>query len=219
MKKHVPNLLTCINLGIGALGIYVVFTINRDFAIYFVMAASVFDFLDGFVARMLNVKSAFGKELDSLADLTSFGLLPCFFMLEWLEAKSSFFFVAILIGIFSALRLAKFNLDDEQSYQFKGLPTPANAIMLTSLVFLSFELGEQVLLIVCVVSSLLLVSNLKLLAIKFEHFRWNGNQWRYVLMASSIAMIMVFKWTFLPFLIPFYLVISTLSNLKRIQPK
>ncbi len=219
MKKHIPNLLTCANLGIGAIGIYFVFTINRDYAIYFVIAAAVFDFLDGFAARLLNVKSSFGKELDSFADLISFGLLPSFFMMNWLEAKSSLFFLAILISVFSALRLAKFNLDDSQSYGFKGLPTPANAIMLTSLVFLSFELNEWVLLVITMVSSLLLISGLPLLALKFEHFHWKGNEWKYLLVVTSFILIIVLKWTFLPFLIPFYVGLSILSNIRTFNSK
>ena len=213
MKKHIPNFLTCLNLALGAIGIYFVFTVNREYAFYFVIAAAIFDFLDGFAARALNVKSAIGKELDSLADLISFGLLPSFFMLTWLEGKSSFFFLAILIAVFSALRLAKFNLDDTQSHSFRGLPTPANAIMLTSLIFLWIEPNETILLAITILSSFLLVSNVRLIALKFEHYKMSGNEWKFVLVVGSIVLIIVFRWTFLPFLIPFYIVISLLSNL------
>lgn len=217
MKKHIPNFLTSCNLLIGAIGIYFMLTINHEYAFYFVILAAVFDFLDGFAARLLKVKSAFGKELDSLSDLVSFGLLPAFFMLVWLESSSSFYIIALLIAVFSALRLAKFNLDDSQSFVFKGLPTPANAIMLTSLVFLDYELGEAWLLSIVILSCVLLVVNIPLIALKFEHYRLSGNEWKWLLIVGGIGLLIVFKWTFLPFLIPFYLLLSILSQIRSIK--
>ena len=208
MKRHIPNLLTSINLAIGTIGIYYVFTQDYKYAFFFVIAAAFFDFFDGFAARILKVKSDFGKELDSLSDLVSFGLLPSFFMLKWLEESSSYFWVALLIVIFSALRLAKFNLDESQSQSFKGLPTPANAIMLTSLVFIGFELNEWILIGISIVSSVLLVSDVRLIALKFSHFRWRGNEGRWIFIGVSFLLFIVLKWTFLPFLIPFYVLVS-----------
>ncbi len=212
MKKHIPNILTSLNLAIGSAGIFYVLTTDYNYAFYFVIIAGIFDFLDGFAARLLKVKSEMGKELDSLADMVSFGLLPAFYMMKMLDNTSEFYWLALLIAIFSALRLAKFNLDDSQSDNFEGLPTPANAIMLTSLLYLGYQLPEMTLVGIVVMSSLLLVSRLRLIALKFRTFGWSGNEARWVLIFGSLVLFLVFRWTFIPLLIPFYIVVSILSN-------
>ncbi len=217
MKKHIPNILTSLNLGIGSAGIFYVLTIDHNYAFYFVIAAGIFDFLDGFAARMLRVKSEVGKELDSLADLVSFGLLPAFYMMKLLDNGIEFNWLAILIVIFSAIRLAQFNLDDSQAESFKGLPTPANAIMLTSLVFLGPLLHELTLIGIILLSCLLLISRLRLIALKFKSFGWNGNEPRWILIVGSVALFLVLNWTFVPLLIPFYIVVSILSNVSLRQ--
>ncbi len=217
MKKHIPNILTSLNLAIGSAGIFYVLTTDYNYAFYFVIVAGVFDFLDGFAARLLNVKSEMGKELDSLADMVSFGLLPAFYMMKMLDNSSEFYWIGLLIAIFSALRLAKFNLDDSQLDSFEGLPTPANAIMLTSLLYLGYQLPELTLIGIVLMSSLLLVSKLRLIALKFRSFGWRGNEARWILIIGSILLFLVFRWTFVPLLIPFYIVVSILSSvtLKR----
>lgn len=212
MKKHIPNVFTCLNLAIGAFGIFYVFTVGKEYAFYFVIACAVFDFFDGFAARLLNVKSDFGKELDSLADMVSFGLLPSFFIKVWLIDYTPVYWLALLIAVFSALRLAKFNLDEGQSNSFEGLPTPANAIMLTSLIYVGFELSEMTLISICLLSSLLLISKLRLLALKFSSWGFKGNEARWLLVFGAIILFIVFKWTFIPLLIPYYLVISIATN-------
>lgn len=211
LKKHIPNFITSLNLTVGSIGIYFVLVGNPDNAIYFVLGAAFFDFFDGLAARALNVQSAIGKELDSLADLVSFGVLPAFYMLRILSFESDYFFLAIAIIVFSALRLAQFNIDESQSDSFKGLPTPANAIMLTSLVYLDFELNELTLITIILLSSWLLVSGIPLLALKFKSYRWKNNEWRWILILLSIGLSIVFQWTILPFLIPLYVIISVLS--------
>ncbi len=212
MKKHIPNILTSLNLAIGSAGIFYVLTTDYNYAFYFVIVAGIFDFLDGFAARLLKVKSEMGKELDSLADLVSFGLLPAFYVMKLLDNVSEFYWVALLIVVFSALRLAKFNLDDSQSDSFEGLPTPANAIMLTSILFLGYQLPEETLIGIVVMSSLLLISKLRLIALKFKSFGWKQNEARWVLILGSIVLFMVFRWTFIPLLIPFYIVVSVVSS-------
>ncbi|MEQ8906615.1 CDP-diacylglycerol--serine O-phosphatidyltransferase [Ekhidna sp.] len=211
MKKHIPNFLTCLNLVIGCVGIYFTLTGRAPEAFYFVIASGLFDFLDGFAARLLKVKSEIGKQLDSLADLVSFGLLPSFFMLQWLQEISDFFWIALIIAVFSAVRLAVFNVDETQSDNFKGLPTPANAIMLTSLIFVPFELYEYTLISICLFSSLLLVSPLRLIALKFSSPGWKGNEARWILIGSIIVLLGVFQWTFVPYLIPLYIMVSVIS--------
>jgi CDP-diacylglycerol--serine O-phosphatidyltransferase len=211
MRKHIPNLLTCLNLVIGCVGIYFTLTGQTPEAFYFVIAGGLFDFLDGFAARLLKVQSEVGKQLDSLSDLVSFGLLPSFFMLQWLQEASNYYWVALIIAVFSAIRLAIFNLDDSQSDTFKGLPTPANAIMLTSLIFVPFELYEYTLISICLFSALLLVSPVRLIALKFSSTGWKGNEARWILIGSTVVMLIVFQWTSLPYLIPLYILVSIIS--------
>lgn len=211
MKSWIPNAITSMNLIIGCLGIYAILTGSSYEAIYFVLAAGLLDFADGFAARMLNVQSAIGKELDSLADLVSFGLLPSFFMLNRIGDAAMFEWVALLIAVFSAIRLAKFNIDESQSDSFKGLPTPANAIMLTSLIFVPIELYDYTLISICLLSALLLVSPIRLLALKFTTYGWQGNQGRWLLILATLLGLVVFHMTFIPFVIPLYLLISIFS--------
>lgn len=211
MKRHIPNALTCLNLALGCVGIYFTLTKGSPEAIYFVLAAGLFDFLDGFAARMLNVKSEIGKQLDSLADLISFGLLPAFYMLQMMEPKTEWYWVAIIIAVFSALRLAIFNLDESQTDSFKGLPTPANAIMLTSLAFVPFQLYDYSLISICILSAIMLVSPIRLISLKFSTFGWKGNEARWILIMGIIILAIVFKSTSLPLLIPYYVLVSVIS--------
>ncbi|MEP0271162.1 CDP-diacylglycerol--serine O-phosphatidyltransferase [Ekhidna sp.] len=209
--KHLPNFLTCMNLAIGCVGIYFTLSSQKPEAFYFVVLAGLFDFLDGFAARLLKVQSEIGKQLDSLSDLVSFGLLPSFFMLQWMKDLTPFYWIAIVIAIFSALRLAMFNVDDSQTNNFKGLPTPANAIMITSLVFVPFELYEYTLMSLCIFSAILLVSPIRLIALKFSSKKWKGNEPRWILIGGIVLLLVVFQWAFIPFLIPFYIVVSVIS--------
>ena len=214
MKRFIPNLLTCLNLAIGCVGIYYTLTIQKPEAFYFVITAGIFDFLDGFAARILKVQSEIGKQLDSLADLVSFGMLPSFFMLQRLQG-SNYFWIVLIVVVFSAIRLAKFNVDDSQSDSFKGLPTPANAIMLTSLIFVPFELHLYTLIGICIFSAIMLVSPIRLIALKFSSSGWKGNEDRWLLIIGIIVFMAVFKWTFIPFLIPFYVLVSMISSIMK----
>ncbi|MEQ8629033.1 CDP-diacylglycerol--serine O-phosphatidyltransferase [Ekhidna sp.] len=215
MKKHIPNFLTCLNLAIGCVGIYYTLQGDGPEAFYFVIAAGLFDFLDGFAARMLRVQSEIGKQLDSLSDLVSFGLLPTFFMMQWLQETSTYFWIAIIIAVFSAIRLAVFNLDESQSDSFKGLPTPANAIMLTSLIFLPFEIYEYTLISICIFSAIMLVSPIRLIALKFSSSGWKGNEDRWILIIGILILLAVFRWTSFPYIIPFYIMVSVISYVAR----
>lgn len=215
MIKHLPNFITCLNLVAGSAGVYYTLIIDEQKAIYFVLLGAFFDVFDGLVARLLKVSSEIGKQLDSLADLITFGLLPSFYLLKLLEPQTPLFWIAILIAVFSALRLAKFNIDESQSDSFKGLPTPANAIMITSLVFVPFDLGTYALISITVLSCVLLVSNLPLLALKFKSFGWSGNESRWILIGGVIILAIVLQWTFLPLLVPYYIGVSLISGVKK----
>ena len=218
MKKHLPNFITCLNLSSGCVGIYYTLVIGEPQAIYFVLIGGFFDLIDGLVARLLKVSSEIGKQLDSLADLITFGLLPSFYILGLLKEQDvPFYWLAILVTVFSAIRLAKFNLDETQTDSFRGLPVPANAIMLTSIVFVPFELGPYTILSIVILSCFLLVSNIRLIALKFSSFQWKGNEFRWLLIGGVVVLGIVLGWTFLPLLIPFYVTISLFSNLKNYQ--
>ena len=147
LKRHIPNFLTCCNLICGCFGIVFCLEGRNVPAAYFVWIAATFDFFDGFAARMLKVSSPIGKELDSLADMVSFGLLPSLVMYKMLMGVSSsnwIPFIAFLIAVGAALRLAIFNVDETQSDSFKGLNTPSNTLFITALPLLSGAMGMWV---------------------------------------------------------------------------
>lgn len=217
MRKHIPNILTCMNLIVGVLGCISIVKGDLWNAFYFVGLAALFDFLDGFAARILNVKSEIGKELDSLADMVSFGLLPALYMYENLvlvEASPRILsYIGILIAPFSALRLAKFNLDVRQNDQFLGLPTPANALLITSLIFLPFELNQWWLITITITSCFLLVSEIPMIALKFTSFDFKTNLLKYLMMFLSLIFILVFGLSGIVYIIPAYLILSIVGNL------
>ncbi len=220
MIRHLPNFLTCCNLLCGCLGI--VFCLeNRSVpAAYFVWVAGVFDFFDGFAARWLKVTSPIGKELDSLADMVSFGLLPALVMYKMIGAVSTSEWLpysAFLIAACSALRLAIFNVDETQHDTFKGLNTPANTIFITSLIFLPDSLlnwvqQEWVLVGITILFSLLLVSRIDILAFKFKDFSWQHNKARFTFLPIAVLLIALMGKAALPFIILFYIAFSLVSK-------
>ena len=217
MKKHIPNTLTCLNLITGGIGAIFIIRADYDLAIYFVLASALFDFFDGFAARMLKVQSVIGKELDSLADMVSFGLVPALYMFRVLEGQTNIQYLpyyGLLIAAFSALRLAKFNVDDRQSDQFIGLPTPANTIMIASLSFLpaNWEITLIATIVIITVSSFLLVANVPMIALKFKTFGWKGNELRFILILSIVSLGIIFGINALPFIIPVYILLSLIGN-------
>ncbi|RZK73966.1 MAG: CDP-diacylglycerol--serine O-phosphatidyltransferase, partial [Pedobacter sp.] len=139
MRKHIPNAITCANLFSGCIGIVYAFNGDLKTVAFFVILSGIFDFFDGFVARLLKVKSEIGKELDSLADVISFGFLPGVIVFQLLNIENSGYlpYLAFLIPVFSAYRLAKFNLDTRQTEEFIGLNTPMNTFFIISLPYLA----------------------------------------------------------------------------------
>ncbi len=218
IKAFFPNLLTSANLFTGLAGIVMAFTGDYTNSIFFIILAAFFDFLDGFVARLLKVSGDFGKELDSLADVISFGALPSVYMYLFLENQYQnqyIPFLGLMIGVFSALRLAKFNLDDQQSDKFIGLPTPANAIFICTL----GQLPESILqlsnigILFTFLSCYLLVSQHELIALKFKGISFIQNIDKYILLIELIVIIAVFQLKSLPLLIPVYILTSLVFNL------
>jgi CDP-diacylglycerol---serine O-phosphatidyltransferase len=216
MTRHIPNFLTCCNLFCGCLGIVFALKGYATPAAYFVWIACVFDFLDGFAARILKVSSPIGKELDSLADMVSFGLLPSVVVYNMLEAAGATGVVpyfAFLIAVFSALRLAIFNLDERQSDSFRGLPTPANALLVSSLPLLTGSVAAMlqqpwVLIAFTVLSSYLLVSGIELFALKFKNFTWQDNKIRFTFLALSVLLLIALQFTAIPLIILLYIALS-----------
>ena len=224
MKRHIPNFLTCCNLLCGCFGIVYCLEERTIPAAYFVWAAGFFDFFDGFAARMLKVTSPIGKELDSLADMVSFGLLPSLVMYKMIAASSSISwlpYVAFFIAICSALRLAIFNGDETQSDSFKGLNTPANTLFITSLPLMYGQVGnwlfqDWVLVLITITFSLLMVSRIEFFAFKFKDFTWNNNKVRFTFIAVSVVLLILLGQLALPLLILLYLFFSLVSKVLKL---
>ena len=215
MKKHIPNLLTLLNLLSGCLGIYFVFTGYLDLAAYSIWIAAIFDFLDGFIARLLGVSSPIGKELDSLADMVTFGVLPSFILLMYMDSPyTAINFIPLALALFSALRLARFNIDDSQSESFLGLPTPAAAFFVSGIPFWALSYSAYIswplILIISVILSILLVLPVRLMALKFKDYSFTNNWQRYLLLLLSLILLLTIGAKSLPIIITVYFLESIL---------
>ncbi len=221
--RHIPNALTSANLLMGCLGILAMIENWAIPGAYFVWAACVFDFFDGFAARWLKVSSAIGKELDSLADVVSFGVLPAFIMYRYFSqagADTIWASVSFLLAIFSALRLAKFNIDPNQSDNFIGLPTPANALFLSALFFLpapwhAWVHQPWVLTLITVAFAGVLVSPLPLFALKFKTWGWAENKTRFTFLFLSVLLLIIAREAGIALIIVLYILMSVLSGWNR----
>jgi CDP-diacylglycerol---serine O-phosphatidyltransferase len=216
IKKHIPNFITCLNLFSGSIAVYLAFKGEFKGAMIAILIAAVFDFLDGFAARLLKAYSPMGKELDSLADVISFGMAPgamVFSLLSTLENSSYLPFVAFLIPVFSGLRLAKFNIDDRQTTSFLGLPVPANAIFWAGLVFSfsAFMFTNYWLLIILIcLFCFFLVSEIPMFSLKFKSYGWKANQLQYIFLLVCIGLLAVFQLDAFAPIISWYILLSIL---------
>ena len=198
---------------------------NFELAFWLVVISALFDFLDGFAARLLHSSSAIGVELDSLADMVSFGLVPSVAMftlyglLPQLSAMSADLaswlqYTTFIIVAFSALRLAKFNVDTTQSTEFCGLPTPANGLFCLSLAMLAVggnvALSKEIVLVISVAMAYLLISPIRMFALKFKGFGWRGNEIRYIFIALCVVLVALLRFYSVPAIILLYIVISTI---------
>lgn len=246
IKKHIPNAITCCNLMCGcyatACGFWV--TTNGShyylFAVLAILMGAIFDFFDGMVARLLGVKSDIGKELDSLADVVTFGVAPSamlFSLFQQVYYPSEIFsleiseiaymmrtylpYSAFLLAAFSALRLAKFNLDSRQTSSFIGLPTPANALFWSSLILgqynflLSSRFNALFLLAFIILFCMLLVVELPLFALKFKNFSWQDNKIKYIFLIGCFILIcpgsLLMGYSTLAAIILWYLLLNLLT--------
>ena len=239
LKKHIPNTLTCCNLLSGCAATYFAFQQDFPLSMLLIVVGAAFDFFDGFAARLLHVSSPIGKELDSLADDITFGFAPAamvFGMLQQLVSPANMPegcplqqvsgiellpYAAFLIAAFSALRLAKFNLDERQALGFIGMPTPANALFWGSLVIgLQEHFGvlptwtAGVILLRVFVCSWLLVSEIPMFALKFKQWGWKGNEVKYIFVISCIPLLLCFKVLGIAVIIAWYVLLSILTQKK-----
>lgn len=235
IKKQIPNTITLLNLVCGCLAIISTFHKTFELTATLVILAAVLDFFDGFAARLLKVNSEMGKQLDSLADMVTFGVVPGFVMYQLIifdigsssayigpnEPVWSLAYIALVIPVFSAYRLAKFNIDTRQSDSFIGLPTPANALFICFLPMLmipdgnaiaDFLLKPYVLIAICIVQSYLMIAEIPLIALKFKKFSFAGNEWRYVLIILGFVLLVILKQKAVPLIIILYVILSLLQN-------
>lgn len=234
MLKHVPNAMTCGNLLCGCIGILMATEGDLVTAAWLIILAGVLDFGDGFVARMVGASGPFGKELDSLADVVTFGVLPSFMLLELLRGNPSqgnglhtASYAAFAIAVFGALRLARFNIDTRQTDQFLGVPIPANALVVASLPLMAastgtvgkplsdFFLSVPFLFGYILVMSGLMVSELPLMAFKFKSFGWQANQVKYSFLIASVLLLIVLQFAAIPLIILLYILLSILTNQRK----
>jgi CDP-diacylglycerol--serine O-phosphatidyltransferase len=226
ITKHIPNTITCCNLFSGCIATYAGFDGQYAMAVTFILLSAVFDFFDGFTARWLHAYSPLGKELDSLADLVSFGLAPSAMVfcvlydslpVDWHFLSYSAFFIVI----FSALRLAKFNLDDRQATSFIGLPVPANAIFWASFVFTSSNLFAavhwEIVLLLIALFCYLLVAELPMFSLKMKSYKWADNKLRFSFLgvAAVILAFSCFNYGSFALVISLYILFSLFDFYKK----
>jgi CDP-diacylglycerol---serine O-phosphatidyltransferase len=232
LKNHIPNFITTLNLFSGCIGIIIALQYRIEYAAYFIALSAFFDFLDGMAARLLHVKSEIGKELDSLADVVSFGVLPGIIVYQLMANSpntpafgsyiSIFSLIALIIPVLSAVRLAKFNLDTRQTTSFIGLPVPANALFLGSLPLMKMQAGFNdslsgltlitdnfyILAIIAIGMSLLLVSEIPLFSLKFSNLRFSDNKPQFILVIFAVISFIFITFTAIPLIIMVYIVLS-----------
>jgi len=225
LKKHIPNFITLLNLFCGSIA--VIFAVNGNMlaTALFVFLGIFFDFFDGLLARKLNVQSELGLQLDSLADMVTSGLVPglvMFYLLELSNINSYLPYLGLLITLASAYRLANFNIDENQSDSFIGLPTPANALLILSLpLIMEFQnnevmnaiiLNKWFLIGITLLSCYLLNANIKLIALKFKNWSFIDNKARYIVILLSIILLVIFQFAAIPLIIASYIIISLLNK-------
>lgn len=227
MRRHIPNIITCCNLLSGCVAALFAFEGMYSLAFTFIIAGAVFDFFDGLTARALKVSSPIGKELDSLADVITFGMAPASMVYSWLrecadahlELLVAFVmpFAAFLLVAFSALRLAKFNVDERQTSSFIGLPTPANALFWGALVIgshdsiVAYPYGWCLVVALVLLFSWLLVAEIPMFSLKFKNLAWKSNQTAYIFLLVSLVLLFLLGLNGLSAVIGWYIILSILT--------
>lgn len=228
ITRHIPNAITCLNLFSGCIAGVMAFEAKYDLALTFIILSAVFDFFDGMMARLLNAHSAIGKDLDSLADDVSFGVAPSLIVFSLfkemnypagMEGLASFFpYLAFLISVFSALRLAKFNNDTRQTSSFVGLPVPANALFWASLVagahdfLITDSFNPLYLLILVCIFSWLLVSEIPMFSLKFKNLSWKSNKISFIFLIVCIPFLVFLGICSFAAIIVWYILLSLITR-------
>ncbi|KAA6344572.1 CDP-diacylglycerol---serine O-phosphatidyltransferase [termite gut metagenome] len=224
IRRQIPNTVTCLNLFFGCMACVMAFEAKYELGAIFIILSAVCDFFDGMLARLLKAYSPIGKELDSLADNISFGMAPALILFSLFkevqypsflfELKNYIPYLAFLIAIFSALRLAKFNVDERQANSFIGLPTPANALLWASVAggfhhfIVSPAFNAVYLIALVLLFSGLLVAELPMFSLKFKNLSWQDNKVRYVFLIVSVLLLLVLKTGGLAAVISWYIILS-----------
>lgn len=231
IRKYIPNTITCLNLVSGCIASVMAFEGNLLFALSWIVAAAVFDFFDGLAARALKAYSPMGKELDSLADVVSFGVAPGMILFTslriWASSSSAgclseyIPYIAFVVPAFSGLRLAKFNIDERQTTSFIGLPVPAHALLWSSAAYslqewlLSGQTWVAVVMIAAFcATSYLLVSEVPMFSLKIKSLSWKGNELRYILIIASALLIISFGFIGISGAILLYILLSVIGGKK-----
>ena len=217
----IPNLLTLGNLLCGSLAAYYAFAVGDLRTVFWlVVIAAVLDFFDGFAARMLNSCSPIGKELDSLADMVSFGLVPAaslFRLYVLADGTQPFGFIIFIVTLFSALRLAKFNIDENQTEEFIGLNTPANTLLITSFAYIYSDgilpVSPEWLIAGAVVLAVMLIVPVRMFSLKFKNFSFRDNALRYIFLAFAFASLALFGVAAVPVVMTMYIIVSLVRDL------
>lgn len=227
IKKHIPNLLTSANLFSGCIATYQAFQGNLKLVACFVIISGLFDFLDGFAARLLDVKTEIGKELDSIADVVSFGLVPGAVFFQLLQNTTDITYlpyVGFFITVFSAIRLATFNTDARQAEDFIGLNTPMNTFFVISLPYLledyhlTFIDNQWFLCGTIILLCWLLTSKIKMFSMKLSGFSWTANKYRYTFILISAVCIAIGKFAAMPLVVILYIILSKFHFRKDREP-
>ena len=222
IKKHIPNTITCCNLISGCIATLYAFEANFDMALLFIIIGAVFDFFDGMSARLLGVSSPIGKELDSLADDITFGFAPSAIVFSYLKTQELplpyLEYSVFLMAAFSALRLAKFNLDERQATGFIGLPTPANALFWGSAIVglqqhcIYYDWLNPSILGCVYCSCYLLIAEIPMFALKFKHWGFKGNEIKYIFVFSCIPLLLFLGVSGFAAIIAWYVLLSKITN-------
>ena len=229
LRKHIPNTITCLNLFSGCIACVMAFESEYLLALVFIILSAVFDFFDGMTARLLNAPSPIGKELDSLADDVSFGVAPALIVFsflkepalaypEFLEGLRNYIpYFAFVIAVFSALRLAKFNVDVRQTSSFIGMPTPANALFWGSLIvgghdFLLEQTNALAIIGLIIILSYLLIAEIPMFSLKFKNLSWKDNKVSYLFLMVSAPLLFFLGISGFAAIIIWYILLSLLTQ-------
>lgn len=227
--KYIPNTITCLNLFSGCVASVMALEGNLFLAIIWIIAAAVFDFFDGFAARVLKAYSPIGKELDSLADVVSFGVAPGMMLFYLFNQASPALplgqlngyvpYLAFVIPVFSGLRLAKFNIDERQTTSFIGLPVPAHALLWGSAVYSLAPMARAnegafvwIAVLLAIGTSLLLVSEVPMFSLKIKSLSWKGNELRYILVVCAVVFVALFGFLGISGTILLYIILSIFNR-------